>query len=302
MKPTHNRTTPRPHGFANERHIILPDDVRRNAAGLPVTRDLLPTAMGHFPHASGHLVQRRAGADDFILIFCVEGGGWCRFGGRHWRLRAGQVVIVPKGLPHAYGTTRRRPWSIYWAHFGGASEMDYLRMLSWSPTQPVLAVGATGALSWQFESMLDVLASGYGPASLYVLATAFAQLLALLNLHREAERPDARGSAARVRATTGFMRQHLGRPLKVEDLARVAGLSRAHYAALFRRLHGYPPLSFFLRMKVQEAGQALATTEEPVNAIAERFGFDDPLYFSRVFRRVTGEAPTSYRRTHRDGA
>lgn len=302
MKPTEVRTAPRPHGFANERHIILPDEVRRGATGLPVAGGLLPTAMGHFPHASGHLVQRRSGTDDYILIFCVEGGGWCRFGGRHWRLRAGHVVIVPKGLPHAYGTTRRRPWSIYWAHFSGGAEMDYLRMLSWSPSQPLLSVGNTGVLGWHFESMLDVLASGYGPARLYVLATAFAQVLALFNLHREAERPDARDSAARVRATVGFMRQHLGRPLKAGDLARVAGLSPAHYSALFRRLHGYPPLSFFLRMKVQEAGQALATTEEPVKAIAERFGFGDPLYFSRLFRRVTGEAPTSYRRTHRDGS
>lgn len=298
MKARHVRVRTRPHGFTNERHVILPADVRRLALTAAITGGLLPVALGHFPHAQGHLVQRRQGVDDFILMLCVEGGGWCRFGGRHWRLHAGQAVIVPRGLPHAYGTAKRQPWSIYWAHFGGRQAMDYLRMLSWSPAQPVLAVGNVGELSYHFEAMLDLLGSGYGPANLHALATAFAHILALMNLHRAAARPEARDRSPDIRRTVDFMRQNLGRPLRLADLARVAGLSVAHYSALFRRKYGYPPLAFFLRMKVQEAGQLLVTTDEPVRAIAARLGFEDPLYFSRLFRQVAGQAPVHYRCAH----
>lgn len=299
MKPAHIRIPTRPHGFANERHMILPSDVKRRSLAAPITGDLLPVAMGHFPHATGHLVQRREGIGDFILMLCVEGGGWCRFGGKHWRLQAGQVVIVPRNVPHSYGTTKERPWSIYWAHFGGRQAMDYLRMLSWTRSQPVIAIGNAGELAFHFEAMLDLLGSGYGPANLHALATAFAHILALMNLHRLADRPDARDSAANVRKTIDFMRQNLGRPLMLADLARVAGLSVAHYSSLFRQQHGYPPLAFFLRMKIQEAGQLLATTKEPVNAIASRLGFEDPFYFSRIFKQVAGEAPATYRLSHR---
>ena len=298
MKREHVRVDTRPHGFSGERHFVLPADVRKRALSAPVTREILATAIGHFPHASGHLVQRREGVGDSILMLCVEGGGWCRFGGRHWRLRTGQVVVVPCGVPHAYGTTKERPWSIYWAHFNGRLVMDYLRMMAWSRSQPVSAVQNAGELSFHFESMLSLLATGYGPGNLAALSTAFAHVLALIGLNRVTGGEDARDSAAAVRDTIGFMRQSLARKLKLSDMARVAGLSVAHYSALFRRQHGYPPLAFFLRMKIQEAGQQLVTGSEPVNAIASRLGFDDAFYFSRMFKQITGEAPAHYRASH----
>ncbi|RME70993.1 MAG: AraC family transcriptional regulator, partial [Verrucomicrobia bacterium] len=56
------------------------------------------------------------------------------------------------------------------------------------------------------------------------------------------------------------------------------------------------PLDYFNRLKVQRACELLATTTLSIAEIAEQLGFDDPYYFSRLFRKIMGMAPRVYRR------
>lgn len=289
----------RPHGFAGARHFVVPPDVLGRAAAHPVLRGLHVAAAGHFPQAVGHLVSRPSGTGEHILILCMEGIGWCRFGGRHWRLRAGEAVIIPASMAHSYGTTKRRPWTIYWMHFAGAQAPAFGKLMGWSTVQPLLATDRPGELSYQFEVLLDLLRFGYAPAHLLAAGTAASHLLALLNLSRTAGRPDAHPALEKVRGTVDLMRRNLARQVSVADFARVAGLSVPHYSWLFRRSFSLPPLAFFLRLKVQEACRLLATSDVPVKEIAAETGFPDPLYFSRVFKRLAGSAPRHYRTRHR---
>jgi AraC family transcriptional regulator, arabinose operon regulatory protein len=291
-------TVIRRQGFAGERHVVLPADAVEGFAGDPVLRDLYPTAVGHFPHAEGHLVVRPKGTADFILILCVDGSGWCRFGGRHWRLHAEQAVVVPRGVAHSYGTTKRRPWSIYWAHLAGMRVMDYMRFMDLTAADPLATCGNVGELSYHFEAALDRLKYGYSPANLLAMSASLRQILALMHLHRKADRAAARPSMEKARATVDFMRQNLSRPMTIADFARFAGLSVPHYSALFRRAFGHSPVAYFLRLKAQEASQLLVTTASPVGEIARSLGIDDPYYFSRFFKKAMGLAPAHFRARH----
>lgn len=291
----------KPHGFKNEQHVVLPDSVVRDSLARPLLRRLLPTAVGHFPHAAGHLVTRSRGLADHILMVCVGGRGWCRFGRHAWRVEQNQAIVVPAGAGHSYGTTKREPWSIYWAHFRGEEASAYLRELGLPPDKPLLTVQSTGEIAYQFQAMLSRLQYGYSPATLLNLSAAMRLILSLLNLLRQPERPARRNAFAAVDATMDFMRQNLSRSLSVSDFARIAGLSPTHYTELFRRRTGYPPMAFFLRLRIQAAGEALATTDEKVQDVARHFGFDDAYYFSRLFRKITGSPPAAYRQRHRRG-
>lgn len=296
---TKSSVSARAEGFAGERHLVMPGDVALAAGRAAIASDLLPTAAGYFPHAAGHFIRRKAGVEEYIVIFCGDGEGWCRFGGRHWRLKGGEAVLIPRGVAHAYGAARQRPWSIFWVHFRGTRAMDYLRLAELSSREPAMAVDGVGDIALAFEDLLERFQRGYSPAGVVALSAALAGLLALLAEHRLADRPNARDSRARVRASVAFMREHLARPMSLADFSRAAGLSVPHYCALFRKVHGSPPQAFFLRMKIQEACQALATTDEPVQSIAARLGFGDAFYFSRLFRKIQGRPPRDYRTLHR---
>lgn len=114
--------------------------------------------------------------------------------------------------------------------------------------------------------------------------------------HRSAPDLDPDSEAAkRIEQSIAYMRQHLNRPLQIAKLAQVAHISASHYFVLFKRCVGYSPMEYFIRLRMQRAGQMLANTSLSVKEVAADLGYDDPFYFSRVFKSVHGTAPSNYR-------
>jgi AraC family transcriptional regulator, arabinose operon regulatory protein len=282
-------------GFADERRTLLSREAIQAAAVLPISRGLFPTAIGHFPHAQGHLVRRVEAIPEYILIYCVAGAGWLRMRGESWRVLADHAVLIPPGASHTYGTSKHRPWSIYWVHFVGCQADDYAEAVGFRPESPVFHVGKAGEMIYHFESMYSRVRHGGNPKLLVSMSTSLAHFLGELALQRQDAPTPAKAGLDAVQQTIAFMRQNLSRSLTVAELAGIAHLSVPHYYSRFKEITGYPPIAFFLRMKMEEASHLLHSSDHKVKEIAHLLGFEDPLYFSRQFRRVTGMAPTEYR-------
>lgn len=84
----------------------------------PLCRGCLPHGVGYYPHASGHRMYRANPADD-LLIYCVSGQGQLQVEGQTLAVTAGDLLLLPEGLPHRYQADDSDPWSIYWVHLGG---------------------------------------------------------------------------------------------------------------------------------------------------------------------------------------
>jgi AraC-like DNA-binding protein len=87
--------------------------------------------------------------------------------------------------------------------------------------------------------------------------------------------------------------------LRVSTLAALANLSPSHYTALFKQHTGYAPIGYLVRLRMHRACQLLDTTNLPIKEISASLGYDDPFYFSRVFKMVNETPPTEYRLMHK---
>lgn len=286
-------------GFPGQRIVVLPRPVVLHAQKQALTSGLMPTDAGYFPRASGHLRERSEGVEQAIFIYCVKGAGWCELAGERHAVRAGEVLVIPPQTRHTYGADDRNPWTIHWFHVQGKSLAGFLAELKVSAASPLVFLGDDAQVLAIFEEVLDVLEHGYTPQQILHASQALAHLLAVMVRHRHEswrEEPDAR---QKINRTLAYMKAHLGQPLLLDKLAALANLSRSRYAALFKEQTGFAPIDYFNRLRMHRACQLLDTTGSSVKSIATQLGYEDPLYFSRVFRSVTEKSPMEYRRQHK---
>ena len=283
-------------GFPGQRIVVLPRSVITRAEKHPLIRGLIPTDVGYFPHASGHLRERNNGIDQAIFIYCAKGSGWCELGERLHAVTAGDLLVVPAEVPHAYGANESQPWSIHWFHAKGTLLNYFLNELDINTHRPVIRIGDNAQVMALFGELLGVVEHGYTTLQLLCASQTLAHLVAVMIREHRSAHHDQPGADQKIAQTIAYMKQHLDQSLELNGLAAIANLSRSRYAELFRKRTGYAPIDYFIRLRMHRACQLLDTTDASVKEVAASLGYEDPLYFSRVFKCVNDRSPTEYRK------
>lgn len=123
-------------------------------------------------------------------------------------------------------------------------------------------------------------------------------LLAPNDQPMQAPKPARAGSglvAWRLKRVLSFMEEHYGEPVTLAEMARVAGLSRMHFAAQFRISTGAKPHEYLLRLRVERAQKLMIESDEPLAQVAFSVGFQTQAHFTTVFRRFASTTPHRWR-------
>lgn len=117
----------------------------------------------------------------------------------------------------------------------------------------------------------------------------------LAEVAQQGARQGADTRDARLSHLDRLVRLHLAEGWRVADYAAALGISTGHLSRLSRAASGLGAAAYIEHAVMQEACRLLAFTQLPVSAVGYRLGFDDPSYFSKRFRTLRGQAPSSYR-------
>ena len=99
----------------------------------------------------------------------------------------------------------------------------------------------------------------------------------------------------RLRRVTEFIEHNLADEVSLEQLAAVAGMSAHYFAELFKRSTGSAPHQFVLRRRIERAKEALRNPRRSVIDAGFGAGFKNPSHFARVFRKLVGVSPSTFR-------
>ena len=272
--------------------ILLPQPLLASLAEHPLSRAFHPLAFGYYPRASGHRMTRRRPTDD-IVIYCVDGRASVNLGAQRASIHAGDLLYLPAGQPHSYEADPHQPWSLFWMHLGGAEAVLQLGQLFGH--QSLLHPGLHERLISDFRALLDSTRGSHQLAA-YLHAANLCRALLSYTALLLSQPPEAR-SGLDIEALHLHMQSRINERLSLEDMAALAGqTSRYQFIRHYRAHTGQTPVKAFLHMKVARACYLLETSRLPVTDIAQQLGFDDPYYFSRLFRKATGVSPARYRK------
>lgn len=283
-------------GFRGQTLYVLPLAVQEQKRQHPLVRALYATAIGHFPHAAHHYLERPEGCGEHILILCTAGSGWVEVGGRRKTVEAHQALLIPRRTPHAYGASSDEPWTIHWAHLLGDEADYYVACLPPDDCVVPVAAACEQKLVSVFKEAYASIAQEYSLPAIICLAQVLRHLMGTLFFRNRAYSALHRSSTTGdLRDITAYIIEHSRDSLTLGGLARQANLSVRTFTRRFQHQTGLAPLRYVAQQRMRNACTLLVNTALSIREIASEVGYDDPYYFSRTFSKAIGYSPRHYR-------
>lgn len=278
-------------GFRGQRLVVAPRPVVARALQQPVTRRLVVTDAGYYPHALEHRMRRQAGITEHIVIVCSSGAGWVRFGQERHRVEAGQALVIPARILHEYGADDASPWTIWWMHVEGTDAPELISAIGVTASKPVVEIRTLDRVVALLDEIVTALERAPSQAKMLIAAGSAWKLLTELAVYQVLPKP-----GDPLQRAMAYLEQRYDGSIKVPDLAAVVGVSPSYLTSLFKRATGGGVLAYQTTLRMARARTLLDTTVATIGDIALEIGYVDAFYFSRQFRRHHGLSPTSYRR------
>ncbi len=213
------------------------------------------------------------------FTFLFEGELEYAVDGKKIRLLPGDAVFLPKGC------VRAREGNDLTRHISFHFETDE------APDLPVYLPGATTPAIRRLLSAFDEIASECPGPEDERFGAFLALLIALLRAGIRSEREDPV-----VLAVRRYLLENLDRKVTLADVGRAVSFSPNHCQAVFRRATGRSIIDTLLDLRIKKAKELISSGEYRLRDVAEKVGFEDYNYFSRVFRSRCGASPSRYRR------
>ncbi|WP_459557592.1 PAS domain-containing protein [Lacunimicrobium album] len=132
--------------------------------------------------------------------------------------------------------------------------------------------------------------------------SASGEVIALAGISRDLETSASLGSEFdSIAQAIETLHKDCGEPLRIESLAKQAGLSMSQFQRRVRSITGLTPRQLLTKARIDQAASSLRTSGESLSLIANQCGFYDQASFSRQFHAATGMTPGEYRRAFERG-
>lgn len=237
------------------------------------------------------------GRNDYYMMYMQSGSLAVTTGDRAETciLSPGHLFIIPPHTFFRYEPVGTDSVQYLWVHFTGYGAADLLADCALTLLTPC-SVGFPEEAETKYQELFNVFLhrepcmDTAAVSRLMDICVLFGRTLYLQN------RSDSlTGQSHRLHTSLTYIHENLDAPLTIPMLAEMEHLGVSRYRALFHEIFGVSPMAYITRLRIQQSMTYLQQTDLSIAKIASSVGYEDPLYFSRVFRQVFGFSPKEYR-------
>lgn len=239
---------------------------------------------------------RPRGRKDYQIMYVVTGNVYYTDGTNQHTAPAGSLILFPPDIPQNYIYYREEQTEVYWVHFTG-SRAGYAaeEVFGDVNTVHVLPAGISSDYPYLYLQMIHELQMKK-PYFEEMLELHLRELLTLAKRYRaEALGADWR-MKKEVEAAVRYFNEHYSEPVNISEYAKSQNMSTCWLIRCFRQYTGMPPLQYLTKIRTAKAASLLESTNYNVGEIGAVVGYENPLYFSRIFKKQTGYSPAAYRK------
>jgi len=231
------------------------------------------------------------GREDYYLMYIASGSLMVDFPEKRICAFAGSVLLFPPHYPYRYTyEAKKEPLHYYWVHFTGSHASRYLEEFGLSPSPCLREIGEENHIQNRFLSLFDHFGTE-DPFRDHALGCSLHQLLISL-----AHAMQDKSVKSPIAKSLRYINEKFTSDIRIPDLAQMENLSISRYSVLFQRQTGTSPIRYITKLRMDNACVLLRSTNLSVKQIGLLVGYEDPHFFSKLFKRYLGCSPLLYRK------
>lgn len=241
-------------------------------------------------HAFGPAIRQ-----NYTLHIVMEGKGTYQVKNQHYHLKKGDLFLIRPGESTFYLADGEDPWMYGWLSFGGSAADEIIRHSQFKKEQYTMVSSDTQKY---IETILACLpfAENTLTSELHLNELTYRFLATLLEDGGRSHLGNKKVYSPLAVATVEYIEAHYAEHLTVEEIAHQLAVNRSHLSRVFRNHMDISIKDYLLGVRINRAAFLLSMTDETVESIAEQVGFNSLVVFSRMFKKLTGETATAYRK------
>lgn len=257
---------------------------------------LLVNSVGYYefdePYGATH---RKNGRKDYYLSYNHAGNVKVRVKQKNYEIGAGTVFIYRPFEEQYYGQANKEPIASYWVHFTGYGLLELLEKAGLGE-ENIFVTGTNDEIPELFEKLIIEV---FEKQSSFEFLSALLLQQIIFSITRRISSNNQKVISAkqlRINETINHIHRNYEKNISIVELANIAGFSPSRYSGIFRELFNVSPKQYLIKYRLQKAKELMRHTNLTIKQISNLAGFEDQLYFSRLFKKYEKLSPLEYKK------
>ena len=277
-------------------NVAYVDDENPNVEDLTVPLKI--NNCGYYRIHSGPDIEtpHPEGRNDYQLLYIAAGKGYFYFKGSETAtvVTKGHMVLFRPKEPQVYNYYVEDKTEVYWIHFTGSKIEEYLDSYELPKDENVFFTGVSPDYPWFYNQIireLQLQRANYED----VIKLFLHHIFLTINRYIKESQQIKNNTINDIERAIHYFNENYAKPISIEQYAEEHLMSGNWFIHSFKSVMKVPPMQYITQLRIAAAKGYLENSTKTIAEIAAAVGYDNALYFSRIFKKRTGMTPSAYR-------